>query len=76
MDLLLEIKKFYELLSKHTDRKEATLEELESVAEDVFHNKWKVLTNEIKIGFTNEVIIELTEQLNKIKEIVNNEKNN
>lgn len=76
MDLLLEIKKFYELLSKHTDRKAATLEELESVAEDVFHNKWKVLTNEIKIGFTNEVIVELTEQLNKIKELVNNEKNN
>ena len=76
MDLLLEIKKFYELLSKHTDRKPATLDELEQVAEDVFHNKWKVLTNEIKIGFTNEVIMELTEQLNKIKELVDNEKNN
>lgn len=76
MDLLLEIKKFYELLKKHTDRPEVTLGELEKAAEEVFNGKWKILTNEIKIGYANEVIIELNDQLDKIKEIVANEKNN
>lgn len=76
MDLLLEIKKFYELLGKHTDRQEVTLGELEKAAEEVFNGKWKILTNEIKIGYSNEVIMALNNQLDKIKEIVANEKNN
>lgn len=76
MDLLLEIKKFYELLSKHTGKEMASLDDIEKAAESVFNDKWKVLTNEIKIGYANEVIIELNDQLDKIKEIVANEKNN
>lgn len=76
MDLLLEIKRFYEILTKHTNRKAAKLEEIEAVAEEVFNDKWKVLTNEIKVVFSNEVIAELNEQLDKIKEIVANEKQN
>lgn len=76
MDLLLEIKRFYEILTKHTNREAVKLEEIEAVAEEVFNDKWKVLTNEIKIVFSNEVITELNEQLDKIKEIVANEKQN
>lgn len=76
MDLLLEIKRFYEILTKHTNREAVKLEEIEAVAEEVFNDKWKVLTNEIKIIFSNEVITELNEQLDKIKEIVANEKQN
>lgn len=76
MDLLLEIKRFYEILTKHTNREVATLEEIETAAEEVFNDKWKVLTKEIKIVFSNEVITELNEQLDKIKEIVANEKQN
>jgi methyl coenzyme M reductase subunit C-like uncharacterized protein (methanogenesis marker protein 7) len=76
MDLLLEIKRFYEILTKHTNREAAKLEEIEAVAEEVFNDKWKVLTNEIKVVFSNEVIAELNEQLDKIKEIVANEKQN
>jgi 16S rRNA A1518/A1519 N6-dimethyltransferase RsmA/KsgA/DIM1 with predicted DNA glycosylase/AP lyase activity len=76
MDLLLEIKRFYEILTKHTNREAAKLEEIEAVAEEVFNDKWKVLTNEIKAVFSNEVIAELNEQLDKIKEIVANEKQN
>ena len=76
MDLLLEIKRFYEILTKHTNREAAKLEEIEAVAEEVFNDKWKVLTNEIKVVFSNEVIAELNEQLDKIKEIVANEKEN
>lgn len=76
MDLLLEIKRFYEILTKHTNREAAKLEEIEAVAEEVFNDKWKVLTNEIKVVFSNEVITELNEQLDKIKEIVANEKQN
>ena len=73
MDLLLEIKKFYELLPTTEDNKKFTIEEIEAAAEAVYNGKWKVLTNEIKIGYTNETIIALTEQLDKIKEIVKNE---
>lgn len=76
MDLLLEIKRFYEILTKHTNREAAKLEEIEAVAEEVFNDKWKVLTKEIKVVFSNEVITELNEQLEKIKEIVANEKQN
>lgn len=76
MDLLLEIKRFYEILTKHTNREAAKLEEIEAVAEEVFNDKWKVLTNEIKVVFSSEVIAELNEQLDKIKEIVANEKQN
>lgn len=74
MDLLLEIKKFYELLTTYTNREVAKLEDIEKAAEAVFNGKWKILTNEIKIGYSNEVIISLNDQLNKIKEIVANEK--
>ena len=76
MDLLLEIKKFYELLSKHTGKEMASLDDIEKAAEEVFNGKWKILTNEIKIGYSNEVIIALNNQLDKIKEIVANERNN
>ena len=73
MDLLLEIKKFYELLPTTEDNKKFTIEEIEAAAEAVYHGKWKVLTNEIKIGYANETIMALIEQLDKIKEIVKNE---
>lgn len=73
MDLLLEIKKFYELLPTTEDNKKFTIEEIEAAAEAVYNGKWKVLTNEIKIGYANETIMALTEQLDKIKEIVKNE---
>ena len=76
MDLLLEIKKFYELLPTHTEDTAIKIEKIEEVAEAVFNGKWKILTNEIKIGYTNETIIALNDQLDKIKEIVANEKNN
>ena len=76
MDLLLEIKKFYELLPTHTEDTTIKIEKIEEVAEAVFNGKWKILTNEIKVGYTNETIIALNDQLDKIKEIVANEKNN
>ena len=76
MDLLLEIKKFYELLTTYTNKDAAKLEEIEKAAEAVFNGKWKILTDEIKIGYTNETITALNSQLDKIKEIVANEKNN
>lgn len=76
MDLLLEIKKFYELLPTDTNKHAVTIERVEEAAEAVFKDKWKILTDEIKIGYANETIIALNDQLNKIKEIVANEKNN
>ena len=76
MDLLLEIKKFYELLPTHTEDSTIKIEKIEEAAEAVFNGKWKILTNEIKVGYTNETIIALNDQLDKIKEIVANEKNN
>lgn len=76
MDLLLEIKKFYELLTTYTNRDAAKLEDIEKAAEAVFNGKWKILTDEIKIGYSNEAIMALNDQLDKIKEIVANEKNN
>lgn len=76
MDLLLEIKKFYELLTTYTNRDVAKLEDIEKAAEAVYNGKWKILTDEIKIGYSNEAIMELNNQLDKIKEIVANEKNN
>ena len=56
MDLLLEIKKFYELLPTHTEDTTIKIEKIEEVAEAVFNGKWKILTNEIKIGYTNETM--------------------
>ena len=76
MDLLLEIKKFYELLPTDTKEQTTKIEKLEEAAEAVFNGKWKILTDEIKIGYTNETITALNSQLDKIKEIVANEKNN
>ena len=76
MDLLLEIKKFYELLPTDTKEQSAKIEKLEEAAEAVFNGKWKILTDEIKIGYANETIMALNDQLDKIKEIVANEKNN
>ena len=76
MDLLLEIKKFYELLPSTPEGKKFTIEDIEKAAEEVYHGKWKVLANEIKIGYANETIMALTEQLDKIKEIVKNELEN
>ena len=76
MDLLLEIKKFYELLPTHTEDTTIKIEKIEEAAEAVFNGKWKILTNEIKIGYANETIMALNDQLDKIKEIVSNEKNN
>ncbi len=76
MDLLLEIKKFYELLPTHTEDATIKIEKIEEAAEAVFNGKWKILTNEIKVGYANETIIALNDQLDKIKEIVANEKNN
>jgi hypothetical protein len=76
MDLLLEIKKFYELLPTDTKEQSTKIEKLEEAAEAVFKGKWKILTDEIKIGYANETIMALNNQLDKIKEIVSNEKNN
>ena len=76
MDLLLEIKKFYELLPRDTKEHAVTIEKIEEAAEAVFKGKWKILTDEIKIGYANETIIALNDQLDKIKEIVANEQNN
>ena len=45
MDLLLEIKKFYELLTTYTNRDAAKLEDIEKAAEAVFNGKWKILTD-------------------------------
>ena len=76
MDLLLEIKKFLELTMKYSDKGVISLERIEQTAEEVYKGNWKSLTDEIKIGYSNEAIQELIEQLDKIKEIVANEKNN
>lgn len=76
MDLLLEIKKFYDILVENKIKENIPFDNIEKAAEAVYNDKWKTLTDEIKIGYTNEVIIALTNQLEVIKETVKNEKDN
>ena len=76
MDLLIEIKRFYDILVENKLKDAVSLEAIEAAAEEVFDGKWKILTKEIKIVYSNEIVIALNTQLDKIKEIVANEKNN
>jgi hypothetical protein len=76
MDLLIEIKRFYDILVENKLKDAVSLDVIEAAAEEVFDGKWKVLTKEIKIVYNNEIVTALNAQLDKIKEIVANEKNN
>ena len=77
MNLLYEIKLYYDKLVEFgIINNKPEFGEIERTAEKCFHNNYKDLTKHISKKLDKEKVAELNSRIDKIKEIVKNDKNN